>query len=156
MSYALNNYWMTNFKAAQGGTLVFRYALTSRAGGADTVKSTRFGWEVHAPLTAVWLPDRNEGTLSGEEASFLKVSAPNVIIQAIKPAENGEGIAVRLREIAGASAEVHLTSPLVSGDEISFMMTDIAEIPANSFKVVPGSIYVLVKPLGLHTIVIRP
>ncbi|MGD0782877.1 MAG: glycoside hydrolase family 38 C-terminal domain-containing protein, partial [Candidatus Aminicenantales bacterium] len=65
-SYALNNYWNTNFKASQGGTLVFRYSLTARPGAADPVKSTRFGWEVQSPLTAVWLAEKNKGTLPGD------------------------------------------------------------------------------------------
>ena len=35
-SYAMNNYWMTNFKASQEGRVEFRYSLTSAppAGGA--------------------------------------------------------------------------------------------------------------------------
>lgn len=154
-SYALNNYWMTNFKASQGGTLVFRYSLTSRAGGADAVKSTRFGWEAHNPLQAVWLPEKNKGPLAAAAMSFFRVDKPNVLIQAVKPAEDGEGIAVRLREIGGLAAETHVTSPLLTGDIINYFVTDIAENPANSFKVVPGSIYAVVKPFGIHTVVIK-
>ena len=30
-SYAMNNYWHTNYRAAQGGDFTFRYVLTSEA-----------------------------------------------------------------------------------------------------------------------------
>lgn len=154
-SYVLNNYWHTNFKASQGGTLVFRYSLTSRAGAADPVKSTRFGWEVQSPLTAVWLTEKNAGTLPAGALSLFQVDKPNVLIQALKPSEDGEGIAVRLREIGGLGGDVHLESPLLTAEIIAFYVTDIAENPANLFKVVPRSLYVPVKPLGIHTVVIK-
>jgi len=34
-------------------------------------------------------------------------------------------------------------------------VTDLAEAPANTFTVVPRSIFAAVKPYGLHTVVIR-
>ncbi len=154
-SYVLNNYWHTNFKASQGGTLVFRYSLTGRPGAADAVKSTRFGWEIQSPLTAVWLAEKNKGTLPADALSFFRVDKPNVLIQAVKPSEDGEGIAVRLREIGGTGGDVHLESPLLTSEVVVFYVTDIAENPANQFKVIPRSLYVPVKPLGIHTVVIK-
>ncbi len=109
----MNNYWHTNFKASQGGTL---------------------------PADAL---------------SFFQVDKPNVLIQALKPSEDGEGIAVRLREIGGLAGDVHLESPLLTADIIAFFATDIAENPANLFKVLPRSLYVPVKPFGIHTVVIK-
>jgi hypothetical protein len=72
-SYAMNNYWMTNFKASQEGLVEFCYSLTSAppagAAGAgprsDRVSSTRFGWEVHTALVAAWLPAGNKGRSRG-------------------------------------------------------------------------------------------
>ncbi len=154
-SYALNNYWMTNFKASQGGTLVFRYSLTSRPGGADPERSTRFGWERHAPLTGVWLAAKAKGALSAEGQSFFAVDGPGVLIQAVKPSAGGDGLAVRLREVAGAAGEVHLIVPLLTAETVSYRVTDLSEAPANTFTVVPRSIFAPVKPYGLHTVVIR-
>lgn len=155
-SYVMNNYRMTNFKAAQGGTLVFRYSLTSRRGGPDLVKSTRFGWEVHTPLVSAWLPENNQGQLPGVAASFFSVDKPNVIIQAVKQAEDGNGIVPRLREIAGMdTAEVKITSPLFKSEFVTVTEVDIGEAPANSHTVVPTSIYVSVKAFGIRTVKIR-
>jgi len=151
-SYALNNYWMTNFKASQGGTLVFRYSLTSRAGGADSVASSRFGWEVHTPLVAAWLPAKSAGSLPADVESFFAVDKPNVLVQAIKRAEDGEGVVLRLRELAGLATETRISTPLFRGEFLNFKVADIGEHLGNSFTVVPRSIYVKLKPYEIVTV----
>ncbi|MCX6574225.1 MAG: hypothetical protein NTX99_09570 [Candidatus Aminicenantes bacterium] len=117
-SYAMNNYWMTNFKASQEGRVEFRYSLTSTApvpaaAGAgpasDRVASTRFGWEVHTPLVTAWIPAGNKGPITAAEAPALSVDVPNVIVQALWLDEDGTAVA-RLREIAGQPAEGRLSS----------------------------------------------
>lgn len=126
-SYAMNNYWMTNFKAGQGGRIAFRYSLTGRAGGRDPVASTRFGWETHVPIESVWLKEGSGGPLPAGAASFLSVDQPNVVIQAFKKAEDGDGWIVRLREIAGRAAEVRLASVLFAPAACSLEPAGIAE-----------------------------
>jgi alpha-mannosidase len=118
-SYAMNNYWMTNFKASQEGRVEFRYSLTSAppagAGPAfDRVASTRFGWEVHTPLVAAWLPAGNKGPVKSAQESFLSVDRPNVLIQALWLDEDGTPVA-RIREIAGEPADGRLSSGLFLG-----------------------------------------
>jgi hypothetical protein len=43
-SYAMNNYWHTNYRAAQGGHFRFRYVITS-ATHTDAAALGRMGWE---------------------------------------------------------------------------------------------------------------
>jgi hypothetical protein len=126
-SYAMNNYWMTNFKASQEGRVEFRYSLTSSAplapaaGAApasDRVASTRFGWEVHSPLAVTWLPAGNKGPFKSPQESFLSVDRPNVIIQALWLDEDGAAVA-RLREIAGQAADVRLSGALLPSGPVS-------------------------------------
>ena len=155
-SYAMNNYWMTNFKAAQGGAITFRYAFTSRNGGADPVASTRFGWDIHSPLSAVWIPaNGGKGDLPGEGSSFVSLDKPNVAVQAVKAPAVGGGIVLRLRELAGRETRVRITIPGLKAATVTVEATDIAEGPANIATVIPGSIYADLKPFGLQTIVIR-
>jgi len=151
-SYAMNNYWMTNFKASQGGLTTFRYALTSRAGGADPVLSGRFGWEVHAPLAAAWIPEEPAGMLEESEASFFQVDQANVVLQALKRAEDGRGIILRLRELAGRDTEVRVTSPLWRGKIISAILTDIAEGDENPASASEDGVAVPVKAFGIQTV----
>lgn len=151
-SYAMNNYWMTNFKASQGGLTTFRYAITSRAGGADPVQSGRFGWEVHTPLVAGWIPEESIGTLEAMEASFFQVDQPSVILQALKRAEDGRGLILRLREIAGRDTEVRVKSALWQGRKISAMLTDIAEGDEKPAPASADGIAVPVKAFGIQTV----
>jgi Glycosyl hydrolases family 38 N-terminal domain/Glycosyl hydrolases family 38 C-terminal beta sandwich domain/Glycosyl hydrolases family 38 C-terminal domain len=163
-SYAMNNYWMTNFKAGQGGRLEFRYALTSTAAGpADRVASSRFGWEVHTPLVAVWvLAAESEVAISSATrlaaaaASFASVDKPNVIIQALKVAEAGDGLVVRLREIAGRATEVRLSFAALAGFVGEASSVDIVEEdPGAALPAVDGSVVVPVKAFGLQTVKLK-
>jgi alpha-mannosidase len=138
-SYAMNNYWMTNFKASQEGRVEFRYSLTSTAPGpppadggpaSDRTASTRFGWEVHTPLVAAWIPARNRGPIAEVAGSALSVDAPNVIVQALWLDEDGVAV-VRLREIGGRAADAVLSSPVFLGS---------------------GSIPVRLKPFEMRTV----
>ena len=48
----MNNYWFTNFPAAQGGGLEWRYSLIAIPGAFDHEKAARFAREIRRPLTA--------------------------------------------------------------------------------------------------------
>jgi len=47
-SYAMNNYWHTNYPPEQGGNFTFRYVLTSQD-HLDPAALTRIGWESMEP-----------------------------------------------------------------------------------------------------------
>jgi alpha-mannosidase len=120
-SYAMNNYWMTNFKASQEGRVQFRYSLTSlpadadeAASGSGRVASSRFGWDVHTPLAAAWLPAKNRGRFKTPSESLISVDEPNVIIQALWLDAEGTPV-VRLREIAGRATDARLRSAAFLG-----------------------------------------
>jgi hypothetical protein len=151
-SYAMNNYWMTNFKASQGGPATFRYALTSRAGGADAVQSNRFGWEVHTSLLATWIPEDSKGTLEAGGHSFFQVDGANVIIQAVKIAEDGEGLIIRLREISGADTEVLLSSSLFQGQVLSAWLTDMVEKNEASAQASGAGVAIPMKAFGIQAV----
>jgi alpha-mannosidase len=154
-SYAMNNYWMTNFKASQEGRVEFRYSLTSAPPAAppqgtgpssDRVASTRFGWDVHTPLVAAWLPAGNKGRFKAARESFLSVDKPNVIVQALWLDENGTPVA-RLREIAGEAVEARLASAVFLG----FSTTTVG----GHESVEIGSILVRLKPFEMQAVPLR-
>jgi alpha-mannosidase len=151
-SYAINNYWMTNFKASQGGKLVFRYALTSRLGGSDPAAAARFGWEVHTALLALWLPEKGGGSLPPTTMSFLNIDQPNVIIQAVKPAEDRSGLIVRLREVAGKDVQVRITTSLVQTENVKLALTNVVEDEEKSSIVPKDAIVVPLKAYGIQTV----
>ncbi|MEI6971857.1 MAG: hypothetical protein WCL44_10110 [bacterium] len=51
MSWVMNNYWFTNFPAAQGG-LTWRYSIQAMPGAFDRDAAVRFAGEVRLPLVA--------------------------------------------------------------------------------------------------------
>ena len=55
MSWVMNNYWFTNFPAAQGGTVHYRYSLSSYPGAFDRDKSARFAKSVRQSLVGLVL-----------------------------------------------------------------------------------------------------
>lgn len=114
-SYAMNNYWHTNYRAGQGGPFTFRFVLTS-AGHFDPLALAQLGWEsMEAPvLNTVSNQDKvgnPDEPLPAEGASFLKIDAPNIVLVTWKRAEDEKGTILRLQEMAGRGSEVTVTFP---------------------------------------------
>jgi alpha-mannosidase len=113
-SYALNNYWFTNYRAQQGGTFVFRYSITSGSGMTREALA-RFDEDTRTPVftyphlssfsAAIAQSGRPMPAAGG---SFLTLDAPNLEIVTLKEAEDGDGFILRFREIAGRAGEAQL------------------------------------------------
>jgi hypothetical protein len=117
-SYVLNNYWGTNYIAAQGGDFTFRYALTS-APKLDAAAMSRLGWEQTTPLERTLVKSQDKAApapdpLPASRMSFLETSDPSVLLSAWKHAEEGEGMVLRFIELGGAQGarQVRVSSPL--------------------------------------------
>ncbi len=117
-SYALNNYWFTNYRAEQGGTFVFRYSITSGS-GLSREALARFDEDTRTPIFAY--PHLSSFSAAIAQSgrpmpagggSFLALDAPNLEIVTLKEAEDGEGFILRFREIAGQSGEATLRFPV--------------------------------------------
>ncbi|MFZ4484215.1 MAG: hypothetical protein ACOYOL_09590 [Chthoniobacterales bacterium] len=52
MSWVMNNYWFTNFPAAQGGTFEWRYSLQRQSGDFDRALADQFAQEIRLPFVA--------------------------------------------------------------------------------------------------------
>ena len=112
-SYAMNNYWHTNYRAGQGGTFTFRYTMTS-AKDFDPPALSRLGWEsMEAPaMDSVINQDKvgdPDEPLPAEGTSFLDINSPNIALVTWKLAEDGKGTILRLQETAGQSTEANLS-----------------------------------------------
>ncbi|HEX8187403.1 MAG TPA: glycoside hydrolase family 38 C-terminal domain-containing protein [Pyrinomonadaceae bacterium] len=116
-SYVMNNYWNTNYVAAQGGEFTFRYVLTS-ARSLDQTAMARMGWEETTPLERTLVKSQDQTyparkTLPAAQSSFLSVDNPSVLLSAWKQAEDGEGTVLRFIELSGAGAPVTVGGPLL-------------------------------------------
>ena len=116
-AYVMNNYWGTNYVAAQGGDFVFRYALTSAA-RLDPASMSRMGWGQTTRLESTLVKSQDRaaaptGLLPAGRMSFLRTSDPSVLLSAWKQAEEGEGSVLRFIELGGgARRRVRVNSPL--------------------------------------------
>jgi hypothetical protein len=102
MSWALNNHWMVNFKASQGGEIPLRYRLTTHAGACDDAAANRWAAEEATP-PIVLRDEVRRGEASGRFAAVPDESALEVTL---KPAEDGDGIVVRIRNLGSEPATV--------------------------------------------------
>jgi alpha-mannosidase len=104
-SYVMNNYWDTNYRAAQGGEFTFRYTMTSAA-KLDLGALTRLGWESMRPVEVDYVVGQDKvgnppRPLPAAGASFLEVNQPDVVLVDWKISEDGRGTILRLQETAG-------------------------------------------------------
>jgi alpha-mannosidase len=148
-SYAMNNYWHTNYRAAQGGHFRFRYIITSST-HTDVSALSRMGWEEATPLEQDQIRSQDKAIdlprpLNGNEASFLTIDDPDLLLDTWKLAENGNGTILRLIDLGGQSRTVTINIPVVSiGKVISTDAIERDQAP--------------IEPNGLHTfkIAIQP
>jgi len=99
----------------------FTYSLFPHVGDCVEGEVVREAYQLNVPLK-VSRVESQSGTLP-TAASFLSVDAPNVIIEAVKKAEDSNAVIVRLYEASGASGEANLTfgSPLKSVVKVNLM-----------------------------------
>jgi hypothetical protein len=102
MSWAMNNHWPVNFKAAQSGAATFRYRLTNTPGGLDAGAANRFAAEVHDPPIAL----RDRVCPRTETGQFAAVVAGADAVIGCKPAEDGSGVVLRLLNQRAEPTEV--------------------------------------------------
>jgi alpha-mannosidase len=122
-SYVMNNYWHTNYRAAQGGHFRFRYVVTSAA-QTDVPALSRMAWEESTPMEEDQIRSQDKALdlprpLNGNQGSFLSIDDPDLLLDTWKPAEDGNGTILRLIDLGGPSRTVTINVPLFSIGKIS-------------------------------------
>lgn len=104
MSWALNNHWFVNFKAAQEGRIRLRYSLTSRPGPINLREAARFAAEAQTP--AVVLRDRRP--IGAHVAPLVRVVQGEEYVNGVKISEDETGVVVRLLNFEASEATVSI------------------------------------------------
>ncbi len=84
-AYVFNNYWDTNYKASQGGDMVFGFAIRLSEKGFEPASATRFGWESLALMCDPRTPSPLQAQVATVQErlpdppaqSFLQVHSPD-------------------------------------------------------------------------------
>jgi len=152
-SLLMTNVWRTNYKAGQWGDFTFRYAITSHEGPLNRMAATCFGREVARPLVACVLVEKGAGSLPAKSWSFGKIDGRGVVLQALKQAEDGDGLIVRLRDVSGARqrAGFHVTG----FDAREAIRTDALEKNAEPLNVEGNTVPVSLKANGMASLRLR-
>jgi alpha-mannosidase len=124
----------------------FHYALYPHAGTWKDALTVRHGWEYNYPLQAV-VTTAHAGSLPAEH-SFASVSPENVVLTAVKKAEDANGLIFRVYEWAGkeTTAEFHVP-PGATGATVTNLMEqpegdplkvegDVVTVPVHPYEIV--------------------
>jgi alpha-mannosidase len=113
----------------------FHYALYPHAGTWKEAMTIHHGWEYNYPLTAV-VTTAHPGALAASH-SFVSIPTDNVVLTAVKKAEDAKGLILRVYEWEGKEATVEFhVPPGATGATVTNMM----ETPEGSPLSVTGDV----------------
>jgi alpha-mannosidase len=110
----------------------FTYALYPHAGNHISGGVIQAGYELNMPLRVIPV-NQQSGTLPASQ-SFLELDVDSVIIETVKPAEDGKGIIVRMYETHGTNVKTILRSgtEVNNASRTNLMEEHISDILAES------------------------
>ena len=135
---------------ADEGHHEFTYSLYPHGGGWKDALTIRRGYELNYKLLSFPF-GKHDGALAPEH-SFLQVQPDNVIVTALKRAEDENSLVLRFYEWAGKEGTVTIQLP--PGAE-SAVETDLMEKPTGSLPVRNGAVIILTKPYEIKTIKVQ-
>jgi alpha-mannosidase len=109
---------------ADRGHHQFRYSLYPHSRDWKQALTVRRGYEFNYPLRASQV-EAHVGSLPAQH-SFLGITGDNVVLTALKKAEDGDALLLRFYEWAGKSGEVEISLP---EGAINALLTDLMEKP---------------------------
>lgn len=148
-AYIMNNYWHTNYKAKQGGRLVFQYSLTSSAGGFSKKDAVVKGWNMYCPAVATSGEGEHKAILSSPAMSLVSVKPVGLPLTTIKEAEDLDGFIFRCCDFSGDGGTAKLTLPKPATD---VLRCNLVEMDASKLSTHGKTIKVPVKRFAPVTI----
>jgi alpha-mannosidase len=126
----------------------FHYALYPHAGTWKDAMTVRHGWEYDYPLSAT-VTTAHAGPMPAEH-SFASVSPENVVLTAVKKAEDSNGLIFRVYEWAGKEATVEFHVP---AGATGATVTNLMEAAEGSALAVTGDVVKApIKPFEILTV----
>jgi alpha-mannosidase len=134
---------------ADKGEHDFVYSIYPHSGDWRVGDTVREAYQVNVPLCA---EVGNGAGCGGAMTAFAAINRPNVIVDTIKGAEDGNGLIVRVYESQGARCEAELTFgfELADATECNLMEDD-----EHAVSVDGGKLRFYIKPYEIKTILLR-
>lgn len=127
------------------GRHVCSYALVPHEGGFRAETVVRPAYELNVEPTVIG------GGLGGNAGSLLVVDAPNVVVETVKPAEEGEGIVIRLYECERSACRARLTFP-ASVQKV--FETNLLEETPREQLIEAGAVELAFRPFEIKTLLL--
>jgi alpha-mannosidase len=130
-----------------GQERTFHYALVPHMGNWQDALSFRAGLEFNNPLLVRPL-DQHRGKLP-KKFGLIEVSSPNVVLSALKPAQDGVGVIARVYEASGRAAndiKIHFVSGVQGASEVNLMEDSLRSIAVEN-----NSIHFDLRPFEIKT-----
>ena len=132
---------------ADEGHHEFTYSLYPHGGGWKDALTIRQGYQLNYKLLSMQV-DKHAGALPAEH-SFVQTPSDNIVISAVKKAEDDNGLILRFYEWAGKTGPVQVQLP---PGAISASETDLMERPIGSLSLQKYEVEVSTKPYEIKTI----
>ncbi|WCB94857.1 hypothetical protein DSM104299_03597 [Baekduia alba] len=149
VSWALNNHWMVNFQPSQGGQIPQRYRLTTHAGACDAAVAGRFAAGAATPPVIL----RDYLRTGDPTGALLQVEGDLGVEVGIKPAEDGDGAILRLRNVTPAAVTVPLR--FLAAVPTSANVASPLEEDGDPLTVTDGAVSVPLAGSGTATVRVR-
>ncbi len=135
---------------ADEGLHRFTYSLLPHVGDWREAQSIRRAYELNVPVVCVAGQKGIEGVQS--HASFIQTECTHIIVETVKPAEDGDGLIVRLYEAHNQRGHATLTfaTSLLSAQECNLL-----EEPINEVSYQGNTLSFQVRPFEIKTFRIR-
>jgi len=135
---------------ADEGHHEFTYSVYPHGGGWKEALTIRRGYELNYKLVEI-PTGKHQGGLAAEH-SFVEAEADNVIVSALKKAEDDGSLILRFYEWAGKSGDVKLQIP---PGAISAADADLMERPGESVRLQGETVTVPTKPYEIKTVKVQ-
>jgi len=135
---------------ADEGHHEFTYALYPHGGGWKDALTVRRGYELNYKLISMPV-GKHEGALAPEH-SFVQARSENIVVTALKKAEDDDALVLRFYEWAGKDGEAEVQIPPGAQSAVE---TDLMERPIGGLSVQNDGIKVRTKPYEIKTIKVQ-
>jgi alpha-mannosidase len=138
---------------ADEGLHRFTYSLLPHVGDWREAQSVRRAYELNVPVLC--LTGRKKGMPSATDmtcSSFMQTDCTHVVVETVKPAEDGDGLIVRLYEAHNQRGPVTLTlaAPILSAQECNLL-----EEPFDDVSYEKNTLSFQVRPFEIKTFRVR-
>jgi alpha-mannosidase len=132
---------------ADQGHHEFTYSLYPHAGTWREAETVRQGYQLNEKLLAAQA-SKHDGAL-GSQHSFVSIEPANVVLTALKKAEDGDALILRFYEWAGKESDIKIHVPHGAAP---IQETNLMEQPSGQLPVQEGVLSVHTKPYEIKTV----